>query len=166
MVSKKTRKSPSPQNMGRLPDKTYQQILRSVPVATVDFILIRTIAGRKEFMLGKRTEEPYKNSWFVPGGRIFKGETLIESVRRNCQRELGIKPAAKDIFFIGCIDAFNPPKMGIPWHSIWHFYKINAKASPKPKLNRENAEVRWFLKIDQRWPLPVRRALALAGFED
>jgi len=43
--------------------------------------------------MGRRINEPAKDNWFVPGGRIFKNEDLKDAFRRICQEELGIELA-------------------------------------------------------------------------
>ena len=40
-------------------------------------------------VLGKRQNEPAKGEWFVPGGTVLKGETLVDAVHRVAQEELG-----------------------------------------------------------------------------
>ena len=111
---------------GWLSEGVYRTLLESAPVPTADFILIRSSNGRREFMLSKRTENPYRGTWFVPGGRIFKGERMEDAVRRNCERELGFTP--DEPRFVGCLDVWNPPKMGIRWHSIWHLHVNRSEA--------------------------------------
>jgi len=39
----------------------------------------------------KRTNEPAKGEWFVPGGRVKKGERLREGVHRVADTELGVQ---------------------------------------------------------------------------
>jgi colanic acid biosynthesis protein WcaH len=41
-------------------------------------------------VLGKRTNEPAKGYWFMPGGRVQKGETRSEAVHRIGNDELGL----------------------------------------------------------------------------
>lgn len=40
-------------------------------------------------MLGKRTNEPANGEWFVPGGTVFKNESLADAVHRVAREELG-----------------------------------------------------------------------------
>ncbi|WP_309138818.1 NUDIX domain-containing protein [Haloterrigena gelatinilytica] len=41
-------------------------------------------------LLGKRTNDPAKGYWFLPGGRVRKCETRREAVHRIAEEELGL----------------------------------------------------------------------------
>jgi colanic acid biosynthesis protein WcaH len=70
----------------RIPESEWQTIVEHVPIVSVDLVVYR---GESVF-LAKRTNEPAKGEWFVPGGRVKKGETRKEAVRRVAQTELGV----------------------------------------------------------------------------
>ncbi|MDP3770199.1 MAG: NUDIX domain-containing protein [bacterium] len=149
---------------GWLDEDVYRTLLENSPIPTADFILIRKCENaNREFLLTKRTENPYKGNWFVPGGRILKGERMADAVHRILRRELGITKAG--ISFIGCLDVWNPPKLGVRWHSIWHFYTAWVNHDAIFRLNNENAATKWFTSINPRWPAPVRKALGMAHFK-
>lgn len=43
------------------------------------------------YLLGQRPEgKPYAGYWEIPGGKIEKGETVFEALKRELQEELGI----------------------------------------------------------------------------
>lgn len=71
---------------GPIPDDDWRSIVAHVPVVSVD-LLVRYDSG---VVLGKRTNEPAKGEWFVPGGTVLKGERLAEAVHRVAEEELGI----------------------------------------------------------------------------
>ncbi|MXR50433.1 NUDIX domain-containing protein [Halovenus sp. WSH3] len=70
-----------------IPDEEWATIVRNVPIVSVD-LLIRSEEG---IVLGKRTNEPAKGEWFIPGGRVHKGETRTEAVDRIAADELGVE---------------------------------------------------------------------------
>ena len=70
-----------------LEEKIYANILKSVPVVTIDLCVIH----KNKILLGKRNNPPAKNYFFVPGGRIFKNETLDQAFDRIIEFELGSK---------------------------------------------------------------------------
>lgn len=69
-----------------IPDDEWKTIVRNVPIVSVDLI-VRYDGG---LVFGKRTNEPAKGEWFIPGGRVQKGETRREAVHRVADEELGV----------------------------------------------------------------------------
>jgi colanic acid biosynthesis protein WcaH len=65
----------------------WETIVRNVPIASVDLI-VRHEGG---IVLGRRANEPAKGEWFVPGGRIERGERIVEAVHRVAREELGVE---------------------------------------------------------------------------
>jgi colanic acid biosynthesis protein WcaH len=69
-----------------LPDETWETVVRSVPLVSVDLVAHHD-GG---IVLGKRTNEPAKGKWFVPGGTVKKHERLVDAVQRVAREELGV----------------------------------------------------------------------------
>lgn len=72
----------------KLAAEEYQRILERVPVLCVDAIIVNE-QGR--FLLVKRRNAPRQGEWWVPGGRVLKGETLEAAFRRKMREELGLE---------------------------------------------------------------------------
>lgn len=72
---------------GRIPGDDWRTVVASVPVVCVDLVVYA--AGG--VVLGKRANEPAKGEWWVPGGRVYKGEKLYDAAHRIAQAELGIE---------------------------------------------------------------------------
>jgi colanic acid biosynthesis protein WcaH len=70
-----------------IPDDEWATIVAEVPIVSVD-LLVRYEGG---LLLGKRTNEPAKGYWFMPGGRVYKNETRSEAVHRIGKEELGLE---------------------------------------------------------------------------
>lgn len=68
-------------------DDEWATIVRNVPIVSVDLVVL-TDDG---VVLAKRTNEPAKGEWFVPGGRVRKGERLEDAVHRVAEEELSIE---------------------------------------------------------------------------
>jgi ADP-ribose pyrophosphatase YjhB (NUDIX family) len=149
---------------GFMPARTYRLVLLNVPIPTVDFVVTRRAGGRRrQFMLATRTERPYKGRPFLPGGRILRAETVEQAAARQIYRELGC--ARVHLEPVGWLSVRNPPKFGRdPWYSIWHVFHVPLAKDAEIRLNSEHAGVRWYSRIDPRWPAPVRKALRMAGF--
>ncbi|WP_024299882.1 GDP-mannose mannosyl hydrolase [Methylomicrobium lacus] len=69
-----------------LSDRDFLEVIERTPLVSIDLV-IQDDAGR--VLLGWRTNEPAKNTWFVPGGRIRKNETLDAAFLRLTAAELG-----------------------------------------------------------------------------
>jgi len=60
------------------------------PVTEVAAGILLDTQGR--YLLGQRPEgKPYTGYWEVPGGKIEKGESVFEALKRELQEELGIE---------------------------------------------------------------------------
>lgn len=90
-----------------LPKKTFLQIVKHVPLAAIDLVLLDR-KGR--ILLGKRKNNPAKGKWFVPGGRIHKNETFRKAIQRLCREEVPSLRVGRP-HFLGAFE---------------HFYRVNA----------------------------------------
>lgn len=70
-----------------IPDEEWATIVRNVPVVSVD-LLVETPRG---VLLVERANRPARGEWFVPGGRVRKGERLARAVDRVARGELGVE---------------------------------------------------------------------------
>jgi len=66
-------------------EDAWATVVRSVPIVSVDLV-VRRDGG---VLLGRRRNEPAKGEWFVPGGRVHRGERLADAVQRVAREELG-----------------------------------------------------------------------------
>ncbi|MDC3135377.1 NUDIX domain-containing protein, partial [Prochlorococcus sp. AH-716-J09] len=74
-------------------------------VTTIDLCIVRN----KKILLGKRRNNPAKDFYFVPGGRIMKGETIDNALTRIIKVETGISISRKEnkkTNFLGVFEHF------------------------------------------------------------
>jgi colanic acid biosynthesis protein WcaH len=64
----------------------FLQLVRHAPLVAIDLV-VRDRLGR--VLLGWRVNRPARDTWFVPGGRVYKGERLDAAFRRITAAELG-----------------------------------------------------------------------------
>ncbi|MET1033232.1 MAG: NUDIX domain-containing protein [Candidatus Saccharimonadales bacterium] len=69
-----------------IPRAEFDAIYGRVPRLTVE-VIIRTTEG---VILTKRSMEPCKGQWHIPGGTVRFGESLPQAVQRVAQEELGV----------------------------------------------------------------------------
>lgn len=68
-----------------LPPDEFARVVRGTQLVSVDALLFDN-DGR--LLLGRRTREPAKDTWFTPGGRVYKNENLNAAVQRILSAEL------------------------------------------------------------------------------
>ena len=76
----------------------FKCIIKNTPLVAIDLI-IRNQEGK--ILLGLRKNRPAKGYYFVPGGRIFKNETLDEAFRNISKNEIGVELERKQARFLG-----------------------------------------------------------------
>lgn len=74
--------------MALIPEDTYRTIIDLMPILCVDCVITNE---RGQYLLVLRQNEPLKGEWWVPGGRVYKGEKLGCAIRRKIKEELGIR---------------------------------------------------------------------------
>lgn len=60
------------------------------PILTMDSVIFQLISGVLHVLLIRRSAEPFKDTWALPGGYIATGETTTEAMRRVLQAKAGI----------------------------------------------------------------------------
>lgn len=80
------------------PREIFEQILEWSVIATFDLVI--EIEGRGILLL-KRTIEPYKGQWALPGLRMYKDESIDNTIVRIAKQEVGIDINPKDKVLVG-----------------------------------------------------------------
>ena len=86
-----------------LDDETFVKVLDSTPLISIDLI-VRNAAGK--VLLGLRTNKPAQGFWFVPGGRIFKNESIDKAFKRLTKTELGVELSIDNARYLGLYEHF------------------------------------------------------------
>lgn len=87
---------------GRLSDKDHAIACALTPFVCIDFIVSRPLDSK--YLVGLRTNSPAKGKYFVPGGRVYKGETLTDARNRIMHTEFGC--TLSNIEFHGIYDHY------------------------------------------------------------
>jgi len=129
----------------RLAREEFLEIVERTPLVSIDLIVHR---GDGRVLLGRRTNEPAKGCWFVPGGRIHKNERLADAFRRICEAELGKPLAINDANFLGVFEHLYPTnfagKPGTGTHYVVLAYELHADGLPDKLPADQHAEFDWF----------------------
>ena len=70
--------------MNYLPEKEYQKIIKSMPIFCIEFL----ISSQNKYLLIKRKEEPWKNSYWVIGGRLMFKEKISHAAKEYKKEKL------------------------------------------------------------------------------
>lgn len=116
---------------GWIPEPLFTQIKKLAPIPCVDLLIIHN--GRLLLML--RNNEPGKDLWFTPGGRVLKNESLIDACSRILTKETGLE--AEKIIQVGTMSHFWPDV-----HTITTYYLVYVETEDV-KLNEEHRDYKW-----------------------
>jgi len=127
-----------------LPDDDFAHIVRFAPLVSIDLI-IRDPEGR--VLLGLRTNEPAKDTYFVPGGIIRKNETIQEAFTRILNAETGLRVTFDDARFIGVFEHFyETNRFGhrdFGTHYVVLAYELSLKAEQAIVMDSQHRDFQW-----------------------
>lgn len=81
----------------------FRQVVKNAPLFSIDLVVLNE---KREMLVGLRKNEPASGFWFVPGGRMYKGETIVEAFRRITEAELGNSFEREHFIMLGLYDHF------------------------------------------------------------
>jgi colanic acid biosynthesis protein WcaH len=122
----------------------FNRMVRLTPLVAIDMI-VRSPDGR--VLVGRRTNEPAKGQFFVPGGRITKNETLAAALRRISLVELGVEKTMEEARFLGVYEHFyatnNLEQPGFGTHYVTLAYEVTTPVLDASLPKEQHAEYRW-----------------------
>ncbi len=128
-----------------IPEESYQQLCRSMPLACVDLLVVDE-GGR--VLLLMRTNQPARGQWWFPGGRVFHLETRLQAALRKLREECGICATRADE--LGTYDVIlENPEHGVPHHGITTLFVIRVDAAASVTLDAQSAAHEW--RTLDRW---------------
>lgn len=87
----------------QLNEHVFRLVINYAPLVSIDLI-VQNEQGY--ILLGKRLNRPAQGTWFVPGGRVRKNETLDDAFRRLTINELGQAFERAQGEFLGVFEHF------------------------------------------------------------
>lgn len=97
-----------------------------------------------------RNDDKHPNTWGLPGGKGNLGESLIDTMTRECCEELGFMP---EYLRLVPLEKFTTADAGFAYHTF--FCSINKEFIPK--LNNEHMGYAWI--NSGTWPKPMHPGL-------
>ena len=127
-----------------LDSEIFQTVIENAPLVSIDLCIV--CDGR--LLLGLRNNEPLKDVWFTPGGRILKNEAWTESLKRIALSELGLKVDGAEHFrLMGVWDHFYDNSVfgaSISTHYVNLPHYMPIERLPDLKLDDQHKEMAWF----------------------
>ncbi|NWD23837.1 GDP-mannose mannosyl hydrolase [Pseudomonas yamanorum] len=122
---------------------TFKTVVASTCLVSIDLIITRA-DGR--VLLGRRVQRPAQGHWFVPGGRVFKGECLDTAFSRLALAEVGMHCRRCAARFLGVYEHFyddsafgSPPEAPTTHYVVlaYHMQISNADSVVPPTIQHE-----------------------------
>lgn len=127
-----------------LDSRSFLDVVRNTPLVSIDLVVMD---NNGSVLLGQRKNAPAKNYWFVPGGRIYKNETLDMAFTRISQTELGRAYKRKSACFLGNYDHIYDDNFaevsGIGTHYVVIAYKITVTRQELALPNEQHSSYQW-----------------------
>jgi len=146
-----------------IPQDLYNRILQHVPIACVDVAIV----SRGSVLLVRRNDSPAKGQWWVPGGRVRKGERMRETARRKALEEVGLDCHVGPIIHTAETIFPDGPE-GIPVHSInscFLVYPVKDGPRSEVRLDDHHAGWKWVSEVPSDLHSYVVQCLRGAGLE-
>ncbi|MBI4181724.1 MAG: NUDIX domain-containing protein [Candidatus Aenigmarchaeota archaeon] len=145
-----------------IPRELYARMLDYIPMVCVDLI----VAHEGRILLVKREREPLKGQWLMPGGRVFKGETLADACVRKAKEELGLDVRVEKQ--IGVYETFFDkaffPEVKGGTHTVNIAYLVAPTAKdPQVRVDQDHSAFRWASSPEGGWHPYLRQIVQDSG---
>ncbi len=105
-------------------EKDYNKFRKNFVFSCIDVIIIKN----HSVLLTKRTQNPHKGSWHLPGNIIRKNETMRQAVKRAAKNELNLNVKIKK--YVGVYENLNSFR-----HDVSHGFIVELKFFKKIPKN-------------------------------
>jgi len=127
----------------------YTEVIKRTPLVAIDIVVI----CNGNMLLGKRINRPAQGTYFVPGGRICKGEKFDDAFLRISYDEIGVPISRDDCQFLGIYDhmySTSANDVSVPTHYIVLGYRIDLKYGDldHAKLASQHSDVKYLSLTD------------------
>jgi len=118
------------------------------PAITTDIVVFAIIDETLKLLLIKRGQDPYKDTWAIPGGFLEPGEELHQCAQRELQEETGLEGVYLEQLYTFGAPERDPRERVV---SVVYFALMPA-AGNTPQAASDAASVKW-LSMDNLPPL-------------
>jgi colanic acid biosynthesis protein WcaH len=144
--------------MNPLTEDEFAQVVHLAPLVAIDLI-IRD--NEQKVLLAMRTNEPAKDFYFVPGGCIFKNETIEAAFTRILQSETGCSANFADARFLGVYQHFYSTNRFGSSNTGTHYvvlgYEVLFDQRPGIVLDNQHSNYKWMDEVELRFRNDVHK---------
>lgn len=137
----------------KLSDEQFRNLTLTAPLVALDLVIVNP---EGKVLLGLRNNEPAKDTWYFPGGRIRKGEYLQSAYERIAHDEVNLDNPPRPQY-LGVVERMftkmETATAGIPVHYIALTYSLLVDQSEGLKPDVQHSYLRWFT-IDEVFDRP------------
>ena len=90
----------------------------------------------KRYLYLMRSDEKHRGMWSLPGGKCESGEVLLDTLKRECQEEMGVWPECHRLI---PLEKFTSPNNRF----IYHTFFATISEEFVPTLNSEHIGWAW-----------------------
>lgn len=125
-------------------EEIYKTIVEHLPILTVDIVIFSK--DKRKILLCKRNNDPLKDIYYTTGGRIIKGETIKQAIKRKAKEELGIDINPDKLIHGGYIEEFfeNSIFKRTNSHMLNIYFGTLMDEKSKFILDSQHSEYKWF----------------------
>ena len=132
----------------KLPLEAFKQIVENAPLFAIDLIVLDE---SQRVLVGKRLNRPAQGYWFVPGGRVYKGESLNQAFNRISVAELGRSMQLFQAELLGLYDhfyddSFIDKRVSTHYINATHVIRVRSESLKLPKS--QHSHYKWITLHD------------------
>ena len=126
-----------------LPLKDFKKVVQYAPLFSIDLVVINKA---NQILVGERLNAPAKGFWFVPGGRVYKNESLEQAFKRISKAELGLEIERHKANLLGLYehfydDSFFDNQTSTHYINAAHYLRVSEKQLKLP--TEQHNQYRW-----------------------
>ncbi|MBN2482063.1 MAG: GDP-mannose mannosyl hydrolase [Bacteroidales bacterium] len=130
----------------KLDPEIFRLIVKHTPLVSIDLIVTNQY---RQIMLGMRKNNPAREYWFVPGGRILKNETIRDAFQRITGSELGISLTIDQSVFTGVYEHIHKKEnflndSGYGTHYVVMAFRLYTSELINELPREQHAGYKWF----------------------
>jgi colanic acid biosynthesis protein WcaH len=130
--------------MEMIEDDEFMRVVKNAPLVSLDLVVR---SGNNELLMGMRVNEPAAGTWFVPGGRIRKDESIEDAFLRITKAELGKSYPIDQARLLGAFTHKYQTNFahipGISTHYVVLAYELQVDINLKQLPTDQHSEYRW-----------------------